>query len=246
MDSNRPFYKYEAAGNDFVLFEDYEEQFSLHLVPQICHRKLGIGADGVLLLQKSQIADVKMRIFNQDGSEATMCGNGLRCVIRHLSKSCTIETRGGLSFGSLEKSCIRATLPQKKILQSPILLTHNLVGHLVNTGTPHLVIFTEKLDNPELLALAPLYRTLFNGVNVNLAQITKEGIRVRTFEKGVDDETLSCGTGGAAVSLMHHKMQNMNKIKILFTTSTLTFSFDSKGEIWMEGPARLVFQGNLC
>ncbi len=241
---NRQFYKYQGTGNDFILFEDYDRSFPIDskLISHICNRNLGIGADGLLLLQKSKIADLKMRIFNQDGSEATMCGNGLRCVIRHLGKSCTIETKGGISLCEHGDSLIKVTLPKNEIVHSPIALPNNLSGHLVNTGTPHLVIFTEDVNNqgiaPELR-----YHPMFGpgGVNVNLAQIVSSGIRVRTFEKGVETETLSCGSGGAAVALIHKQ-----DVRILFTYYELTFSFDTKDRIWMEGPAELVFQGNLC
>ena len=234
MSCSRYFFKYEGAGNDFVLFEDYDESFPIKAVRQICHRNFGVGGDGVLLLQKSKVADVKMRIFNQDGSEATMCGNGLRCVIHHLGKPCTVETASGLSEGELG----RATLPKAIIVKSPIPLEDNLIGHLVDTGTPHLVIFTK---NPPHLDIISRYRS---HTNVNFAHITKEGIHVRTFEKGVDTETLSCGTGGAAVALLCKHLGN--KIKILFTSSSLTFLFDSRGKLWMEGPTRQIFQGNLC
>ena len=243
-DLNSPFFKYQGTGNDFILFEDYEKSFPVNsgLITKICNRNLGIGADGVLLLQKSNVADVKMRIFNQDGSEATMCGNGLRCVIRHLGKSCSIETKGGISLGEHGNALIKVTLPKREILQSPIALPNNLVGHLVNTGTPHLVIFTEDIHE-EGIAPQLRYDSMFGngGVNVNLAKITQEGIHVRTFEKGVEHETLSCGSGGAAVALLHKK-----PVRIFFTSSVLTFSFDSKERIWMEGPAEFVFQGTLC
>ncbi len=241
---NKNFYKYQGTGNDFILFEDYEESFPINsnLISRICNRNLGIGADGILILQKSQIADVKMRIFNQDGSEASMCGNGLRCVIKHLEKSCTIETKGGISESEYSKNFIKATLPKSKIIQSPIDLPNNLIGHLVNTGTPHLVIFTET-PNIHLNAKELRYHPMFGseGVNVNLATLIPEGIRVRTFEKGIDTETLSCGSGGAAVALLHKK-----NVKIFFTSLELSFSFDSKDKLWMEGPAEYVFQGTLC
>ncbi len=221
------FFKYEGAGNDFVLFEDYDESFPVEAVPQICNRNFGVGADGVLLLQKSSVADVKMRIFNQDGSEATMCGNGLRCVVKHLGKVCSVETAAGISEG----------MPGKVSLPRALIIKSNSVGHFVDTGTPHLVIFTDDAPDFDLISR---YRDKYN---INFAKITSTGIRVRTFEKGVDTETLSCGTGGAAVALLCKK--GVNKIKILFTSSELTFSFDSTGRMWMEGPSRLVFQGNL-
>ena len=233
------FWKVHGSGNDFILIEDYDESFPLKSVPAICDRNLGIGADGVLLLQKSESADVKMRIFNQDGSEATMCGNGLRCVVRHLGKNCIIETKAGISHGDFSKNLIKVSLPKAKILSSST-LENNLKGHIVDTGTPHLVIFTEEVDNANLLLFASNYRSQ-NAINVNLAQIKQNGIQVRTFEKGVETETLSCGSGGAAVTLVYGKNAEIN-----FIGAKLNYTFDDTGKLWMEGPAREVFQGTIC
>ncbi len=238
----RDFYKYQGSGNDFVLFENTDKTFPVEkdLIARICHRNFGVGGDGLLLLEKSNCADVKMRIFNQDGSEASMCGNGLRCTSLHLSKSCTIETKAGISHAEHIPPLIKVSLPKAEIVTSPISLPGGEIGHLVDTGTPHLVIFTQNIEDE---GITPTYRSLFGGVNVNLAQITPNGIRVRTFEKGVENETLSCGSGGAAVTLLQ---KNEGSIRILFTTSPLTFSFDDKGRIWMEGPCELIFKGTLC
>lgn len=181
-----------------------------------------------------------MRIFNQDGSEASMCGNGLRCTALHFGKNLSIETLGGISQAIYSKKSIKVSIPRADIISPSLKLPNGEIGHLVNTGTPHLVIFRENIADE---GITPTFRSLFGGVNVNLAKITPEGILVRTFEKGVDKETLSCGSGGAAVALI----QKIKKpIRILFTSTSLTFSFDSEGRIWMEGPAELIFQGTLC
>ncbi len=251
LDSNF-FYKYQGAGNDFVLFEDFENQIQLDskFIKQICNRNYGIGANGVLILEKSTIADLKMRIFNEDGSEATMCGNGLRSVVRHLNKPVIIETLSGLCRGEITKNGVKVTLPKKEIINSPILLEKNLTGHLVNTGTEHLVIFTDLINTQEILDYASNLRTdprfKKTGVNVNLAKIEKDRILVRTFEKGVSVETLACGTGGGAVSLMMKELMKIQKTTIQFRNSELIYSFDAKDQIWMEGPAELIFKGTLC
>jgi diaminopimelate epimerase len=239
---NRLFYKYEGSGNDFVLFENNDNTFPIQkdLIARICNRHFGIGADGLILLEKSRLADVKMRILNQDGSEATMCGNGLRCTTLHFAKNLSIETLAGVSEAIYTPRAIRVSIPKAEIINCSVLLPNGEIGHLINTGTPHLVIFR---DNIEDEGITPTFRSLFGGVNVNLAKITPQGIAVRTFEKGVDKETLSCGSGGAAVALLQ---KTKKPIRILFTSSTLTFSFDSEGRIWMDGPAKLIFQGTLC
>lgn len=246
MDFKTPFFKYVATGNDFILVEDYDETFPLskELIQHICERKSSIGADGLLLLQHSAIADVKMRIFNQDGSEATMCGNGLRCVIKHLQKSSTIETKGGLSEGEYSEEVIQVTLPKAQILKNNIPLPNDLSGDLADTGTPHLVIEGNLQENQQL-ALELRHSPLFEpgGVNVNVFQIRPEGIYIRTFEKGVEEETESCGTGGAAVSLLIYKRYKTNPIKIHFPKTSLTYHYDSKERLWLQGPASLSFEG---
>ncbi len=235
------FWKVHGSGNDFVLIEDYDETFpiNIQIISHICNRNFGIGADGVLLLQKSEIATLKMRIFNQDGSEAQMCGNGLRCVVRHLGKNCSIETKGGISLGEFSEGLIKVSLPKTEIIRS-FMLDHHLESHLVDTGTPHLVIFTDKIDDEDLTTFAINYRKNHT-INVNLAQIRDTGIQVRTFEKGVETETLSCGSGGAAVALIHG-----NNTQIHFKGANLNYSFDDTGRLWMEGPATQVFQGTIC
>ena len=246
------FYKYHGTGNDFIVLEDLKQPFPLSplLISQICQRNTGIGADGLLLLQTSSIGDAKMRIFNQDGKEASMCGNGLRCLVSHLSKNCTIETKHGLCLGKYTPPFIEATLPQKTILQLSIPLESSLIGHLVDTGTKHLVIFTETLNDPKLLRIASRLRSHPNfqsigGVNVSLAKIFEKGIQVRTFEKGLFQETLSCGSGGAAVCLLYKLYHQKNTCNIFYPHAELQFFFDEKDRLWMRGEVSFVFEGQL-
>jgi diaminopimelate epimerase len=246
------FYKYHGGGNDFVLIEDFENRFHFDpdKIKKICNRNFSIGANGILVLQKSNIADIKMRIFNEDGTEATMCGNGLRCALRHLGKSAIVETLSGLCLGEVLKDSVKVTLPKNEIILSPIALKHNLIGHLANTGTNHLVIFVSNLFDDEIIEYAQnlRYDPMFEkpGVNVNLAKIEDDKVFVRTFEKGVETETLACGTGGGAVSIFVKNMKNQEQVKISFQNSDIDYTFDHKGKIWMEGPAELIFQGTLC
>ena len=249
------FYKYQACGNDFILIEDDEEEFLQHhrsMIPHLCKPHYGIGADGVLLVQKSTVANIKMRIFNQDGSEARMCGNGLRCVGKHFGQDCSIETAAGVSILKLRKDSIHASLPIAKILKEFIDLPMNLKGHLVNTGTEHLVIFVEDIHAPDLSALADLYKTheLFSpkGVNVNYAKIlSQDSLQVKTFEKGVKEPTHSCGSGGAAVALAYtHLIERQETLRILsWHQGEILYSIDSLGTLWMTGPAQFVFEGNF-
>lgn len=241
------FVKYHGAGNDFILIEDYEGLlFSkvAPIIPKLCHRGLGIGADGILLLQPSQIADVKMRIFNSDGSEAAMCGNGLRCTIHHLNKECTVETKAGLCKGSISGSNIYASLPKSEILQSGIDLDGKLEGTLIDTGVLHLVVITNDLTKPDLMEQGKKWRSIYNA-NVSFAKIEPSHIHMRTYEKGVENETLACGTGGGAVALaMHLKHKIPAPINVLFASNEFaTYFIDDHCNIWMEGPSEVIFSG---
>jgi len=247
------FTKYHGAGNDFIIIEDY----SCHFLPllqkkisTLCHRNLGIGADGLILLQPSSIADVKMLIFNSDGSEADFCGNGLRCVIHYLnqlnSKSSLlkVETLAGVCAGKTSNTLIKASLPKAKILKKEIALKTNHIGYLVDTGVIHLVIFIPNIEDANLMKQAKDYRLKYNA-NVNFAKIEKSLIKIRTFEKGVENETFACGSGGGAVSLIASKLFNSkNLIPISFRSEEIAnYEIDRPIKIWMEGPAKVIFEG---
>lgn len=231
-------HKYDAAGNLFFLLEDKEESFlpSCHsLIPKVCANEV----DGLLLLQPSAIADVKMRIFNRDGSEASMCGNGTRCVAAHLFSPCTIETKGGICHAKhLGGHTYLTTLPKTAIKKPPLSLIEGRTGYLVDTGTPHLVIFLESLSDE---VLAPFIAAYADGtVNLNLAKREGEKIFVRTFEKGVG-ETASCGTGGGATTIAARDLFPLPpKICISYPKVSLHYTFDERGSLWMEGEAKLV------
>jgi diaminopimelate epimerase len=225
------FHKYHGAGNDFILTEN---PLAAQHARILCHRYLGIGADGVLLLEPSEIADIKMRIFNSDGSEAPCCGNGLRCVVKHLKKSVTIESLAGISEGIYTPSSISITLPKALILKKID------IGYLVDTGVPHLVLFDEIFFKN-----AKNYRLDMN-VNVSLVSKTGDDISIRTYERGVEGETLACGTGGAAAALILKELNpNKNNFNIIFASGEVAlYSFDSKGRLWMEGIIKYLFEGN--
>ncbi len=249
------FYKYHGSGNDFILIEDYRGEFSsLHQgkIPFLCRPHYGIGADGLILLQKSEIADIKMRIFNEDGSEARMCGNGLRCAGKHFGEDCSIETLAGISVIGFHGDHVRASLPFAEMIEPSIPLPMNLEGHLIDTGTEHLVIFVDDLTSPELPQLADLYRghEMFApyGVNVNYVKVeSADTLSIRTFEKGVRQETYSCGTGGAAAALAYNQtILQQPRVRILSRhREETTFAIDHFQTIWMTGPAELIFVGNF-
>ena len=251
------FSKYEGAGNDFILIDDRASFFpteNLALIEELCHRHFGIGADGVILLQNDLVADFRMRIFNSDGSEAEGCGNGTRCFVRFLEdlglprKCYRISVGSKILIADFQGDAIRVEMGAVSECQS-----HSIDGreiHFVDSGVPHAVWFVPDVEQIPLHEVGPILRrhSLFmpRGVNVNIATLEKEGcVRVRTFERGVEGETLACGTGATAVAAIGAKVYGWKSpVRIRYAGGDLDIQFDSALQrIWMAGPARKVFSG---
>lgn len=261
------FSKYQGTGNDFILIDDRKALFSLDSskICNLCHRQYGIGSDGLILLQMSKSADYRMRIFNSNGKEAKMCGNGLRCLIGFLSelgikkKMYTIQTCGGCYCCEIKEDTVTITLPVPKIVQKGEglkVLGETIDFKLVDAGALHLVCFVENLVDPLFVEKARFLRAhpLFKNrkVNVNYAKLTsKEGLSMRTFEEGVEQETFSCGTGAAAVCLAAHHFYGLKgKVSVFFLSKErLEFDLFMQNRILkklkMTGPFRSVFKGTL-
>ena len=207
-----------GAGNDFIILDNGLKVQGLRLkgldalARRLCDRKTGIGADGVLVLEKSKIADFRMRIFNADGSEAEMCGNGLRCAVLFTGKKKTnVETKAGIYEGEITaKNRVKIRMENPKDLRQDFLIKVNLRDlkvNYINTGVPHVVIFVEGLDkiNVNEIGRAVRYHGEFSpkGANVNFVEIVDDNnIRIRTYERGVEGETLACGTGSVAAAII--------------------------------------------
>lgn len=268
-----------ASGNDFVIIETNQQLpiASLRsLAQRICNRKYGVGADGLLLLEKSKIADIKMRIFNPDGSEAKMCGNGARCVAlwanskleTRNSKLKKIETKAGIIESQVNRNNVKIKLSEPKDikLDIPVKINNRLLRvNFINTGVAHTVIFVEGiprtftkargLDKIDALSLGRQirYHKRFApaGTNVDFVEIlSNNSIKIRTYERGVEDETLACGTGAVASSLIAYRLSLIDNIP----TNVLTRSGEilkvyfkkednSFNNIWLEGRARIVYKG---
>lgn len=249
------FSKYEGAGNDFILIDDRSPFFDPSWVPKICDRRFGVGADGVILLQKSATADFRMRIFNQNGTEAESCGNGLRCLGMFISdlgfsrKLYFIEIHDRVVQLSFKQDFVRILMGESKSLQLHLPTSFGPV-HFIDTGVPHAVFFMEHVRSAPIESLGPFLRhhPLFGskGANANLAELQLDGtIYVRTFERGVEGETFSCGTGACAVAAVARTLYKLvDPIKIVFLGGILEISFLGD-EIAMSGPANRVFTGFL-
>ncbi|HEY4255542.1 MAG TPA: diaminopimelate epimerase [Chlamydiales bacterium] len=247
------FGKYEGAGNDFILVDDRSLAFDSTRAKALCHRKFGIGADGLVLLQPDSAADFRMRIFNADGTEAEGCGNGLRCLgqflldLRLPKKSYRIRVHNRVLELRFLNEGIGVVMGDPKDL-SLNLPTQKGPVHFVDTGVPHAVQFVSAVEPLDLNELGPQLRfhPLFGskGANANFAALQGDGsVRVRTFERGVEGETLACGTGACAVAVIASALHSLpSPIPVHFPGGTLHIFWDGK-ELLMVGPARKVFEG---
>jgi diaminopimelate epimerase len=263
------FSKYVGSGNDFILVDNRDLSFPIdnHLfISKLCHRQFGIGADGVILLENSKTADYKMRIFNADGSEAEMCGNGIRCFFKFIN-----ECGGDKASYLIETKEAKIQIKQdensteiKVSMQEPIDLLWNkdlkidseiLKIHHINTGVPHTVIFTDEIQDEDIKIKAPKIRYHENfpkGTNVNFASISGESqVTIRTYERGVEDETLSCGTGATAAAIAAAFIYNL-KLPIRVKTKSgeeleidCTINQSIIKDVTMKGPAVCVYRGQF-
>ena len=261
------FIKMVGAGNDFIILDSGVKGGGLRvkdfskLARQLCDRKTGIGADGVLVLEKSKMADFRMRIFNADGSEAEMCGNGLRCAVLFTGKKKTnVETKAGIYEGEITaKNRVKIRMENPKDLKQDFLIKVNLRDlkvNYINTGVPHVVIFVEGLDkiNVSEIGRAVRYHGEFSpkGANVNFVEIVDDNnIRIRTYERGVEGETLACGTGSVAAAIISRVQGKGLRVKVNVHTQggVLKIEFTKSGNkvknVCLDGEAKIVFTGEV-
>lgn len=263
MDS---FVKFSGCGNDFVIFHSLSFSLTPALIQKICDRKRGIGADGVILLHPSQKADFKMIIFNADGSEAEMCGNGLRCLIQSIKQlfpslnDCLVETRYRVHQGSFQKDLVKVEMGKPTDVQWNLQLPlegQTITCHFLDTGVPHCVIFTEDVSYYPLATLGPIIRhhPLFGsrGTNVNVVSLAKDSSRlhIRTYERGVEAETQACGTGATACAIAAAYLFNFpSPVAVQFSSKDqLVIDFKLQDGEWklisQIGPADFVFSGTV-
>lgn len=255
---NLTFSKYEGAGNDFIIVDDRPALFShdnIQFIQELCHRQKGIGADGVILLQESQTkdADFRMRIFNSDGSEASMCGNGLRCLVHYIHEIHgmtiqKIESAHRIHLCEVTEKGIWTELGSVKKLMWDFDF-EGVSSFWVHTGVPHFVQIVTDLHLVDVFGLGQKIRhdTRFSpqGTNVNFAEIKEDRVLIRTYERGVEGETLACGTGAAAVGYVVAQLKQKENI-VLETRSKSVLQVKTRhDEIFLQGPARKVFRGTM-
>lgn len=284
-----PFTKMVGTGNDFIVVEARRHRLTAlkrqwpAISRALCDRHAGIGADGLLVLEPSRRADVKMRVFNPDGSEAEMCGNGARCVAQYIAQGAggrghgargepvTIETMAGVLSANVRANRVAMRMPDPTELQPNLAIGVNgrkLRMGFVNTGVPHAVVATERLEGIDVNSLGRQLRfhRAFSprGSNVNFVQPAgrTNRLRVRTYERGVEHETLACGTGVVASAVIHvlrhdpqrqrdgrdrqHRVQVITRSRDVLT---VTFTVHGEGNRWrvrdvvLEGPTTRIFEG---
>ena len=255
------FYKYEGTGNDFVIIDNRELTFQKNdktLIQNICDRKKGVGADGLILLENHEKLDFSMIYFNADGSESGFCGNGSRCIT-HLANNLNIINDNAKfnAIDGIHESKItngRISVKMNDVLKSEIFKYNDKYSTtFVDTGSPHLIRIHENIDSIDIVKeareLKLIYSEYTNGLNINFCQISDSKIKLRTYERGVEDETLSCGTGAvaSAVFLKDSDLVSNDKIEILMKGGLLCVELNKEknlfSDIWLSGEVNMVFKG---
>ena len=260
-----PFWKIEGTGNDFIIIDNRGEIITqrAQFARQVCPRKRGAGADGLILVEKAKGADFTMRIFNPDGSEAEMCGNGARCAVRFaylkgiINRECGFQTLSGKIIATLDADKVKIKMIDPSDVQQIATLPIDgkmFQGYYINTGVPHFVMYVPCLEKTDVRGVGSKIRfhKLFQpqGTNVNFVTAKDGKVLVRTYERGVEDETLSCGTGVVASALISALT---NKLSSPVTTCarggelTVWFQFREGvfHNVFLEGAANTVYRGHL-
>ncbi len=262
------FAKLEGTGNDFVVIDNFDRKFEVfshqlnrrELVRRICDRKRGVGADGLILVEKAENPEVhfKWQFFNSDGSTAEMCGNGARCVARFAFENgiaprrMLFETEAGLIEAFVEGKAVKVRLTPPEDLKEDI-VAEGIKGYFINTGVPHFVIFVDRIDAVDVNNVGKKirYSRVFSpaGTNVNFVEVKLDGeVRVRTYERGVEGETLACGTGAVASAIIASRRFGLKppvKVRVK-SGELLEVFFDSElKEVYLKGEVRYILDGKL-
>ncbi|TVR81363.1 MAG: diaminopimelate epimerase [Chitinophagaceae bacterium] len=257
------FHKYQGTGNDFIMVNGFEQSIDLssHQIANLCSRRFGIGADGLIILKKEKDLDFYMDYYNSDGKPSSMCGNGGRCAVK-FAYSTGVLKKNNCTFNAIDGKH-EATILEDDIVSLKMIEPYGLdVSNdkvIVNTGSPHVVFFKEEDFNLAEMDLqkegssirnSPMF--IKNGINVNFTKRDKDLIYLRTYERGVEAETLSCGTGNVATAIAHAINEN--------AAGVVTYNLKNKGgdlnvrfsinehnikDVWLTGQAVMVFKGEI-
>src|SRR5690606_25803359 len=256
------FYKYQGAGNDFIIIDNRNLLFDkgdVDLVRRLCDRRFGIGADGLLLLQDTDGYDFEMVYFNADGREGRLRGNGGRCIVAFakdraiIGKQTDVLAVDGGHHAEIDDAPGRGSLQMIDV----DVFNRDGEAYVLNTGSPHYVALVEGLarypvvEEGRRIRNSERYRAA--GINVNFVEPEGAGYFVRTYERGVEDETLACGTGATAVAIAmaaHQRQHGSLSVPIRVAGGNLNVCFDKSGsrftDVFLEGPAKFVFKGEIA
>lgn len=258
------FYKYQGAGNDFIMIDNRDKNFKVNkaTIEKLCDRRFGIGADGLILIENSMDADFEMLYYNADGGLGSMCGNGGRCAVAFarslnmINDETVFKAFDGLHqahvlvYNASNKNAI-VRLQMRDVTKAEI----NDDFIFMNTGSPHYIKFVDDVMHYDVVnkgrEIRNNERFKAEGTNVNFVEVTKEGITVRTYERGVEDETLSCGTGVTAAAIAYgiRTHFHINKVAIKTLGGDLNVSFLHRDGIFtdvhLQGPATFVYNGSI-
>lgn len=264
-----PFYKMSGAGNDFIIIDNRNQIVAdkdlSGFIVSVCRRKMSAGADGLILIEASDKYDFRWRFFNSDGSKAEMCGNGARCAARfaHVigiaGTTLSFETEAGVVSAQIHDDRVKVKMPDPSDLKLayPLKLSNrSLEISSINTGVPHTVVMVEQVADVDVVNLGReirLHQTFAPaGTNANFVQRDQgNAVEIRTYERGVEDETLACGTGAIASAIIAASRFKMNSPVDVKTRSGeyLTIHFNAKdgqfNDIYMEGDARIIYSAEL-
>jgi diaminopimelate epimerase len=255
------FYKYQGAGNDFILIDNRLQQFNHQqpeLIAKICDRRFGIGGDGIMFLQPKEAFDFEMVYYNADGNPSSMCGNGGRCIVAFARFLGLIEQEtnflavDGVHYAKISESGDWVSLQMIDVSE----INRDEEAFVLNTGSPHYVQLVQNLKQKDVyqdgFAIRNNETYKKEGININFVEPLNDGFFVRTFERGVEDETYACGTGVTAVALAMAKHQHktgavFTQIKVLGGNLSVKFNYNGTvfTDIFLEGPAKQVFSGEI-
>lgn len=251
------FYKFQGTGNDFIMIDDREESFDMNdesLIKSLCERRFGIGADGLILLRNHENYSFEMIFFNSTGAKSTFCGNGGRCVLSFahfleiFEEKCEFMAFDGVHEGSVKGDMVSlkmADVTEVNVREDSVVL---------DTGSPHLVKVVENVKSINVMNKGKKLRFSNEfgdyGINVNFAEVN-DGISIRTYERGDEIESLSCGTGSVATAIALYEIEKIDvtNVSINTTGGTLEVSFQHDGKsyvnIWLSGEASMVYSGEF-
>lgn len=252
------FRKYQGTGNDFIIIDNRDEScagLTSAQVAFLCNRRTGIGGDGLMLLETAEAFDFRMVYYNADGNEGSMCGNGGRCLVQFAHDiGIQKENYQFIAVDGPHEACIDANKLIQLKMKDVTNIELNDGDVILDTGSPHFIRFVDELSGLDVYAEGRKirYNETYSkeGINVNFVKRTTQGIKIRTYERGVEDETLSCGTGATAAAIASSSQIGEQQIQVDVEGGQLTIRFNRTNErnadnIWLVGPATYVFEGSI-